>query len=88
VIALHVVVLRVFPHGFPKMALAQRDGLIETLGSDAENESLRVRIQLGAARRELHGLHIGELEKFAERVSEQWITIVDERAIDTPEAVP
>ena len=53
VIALHVVVLRVFPHGFPKMALAQRDDLIETLGADGENESLRVRIQVGAARREL-----------------------------------
>jgi hypothetical protein len=70
VIALRVVVLRVFPHDFTKMALAQRDDLIETLGSDGENESLRVRIQVGAARRELHGLHIGELEKFPERVSD------------------
>jgi hypothetical protein len=39
VIALRVVVLRVFPHDFTKMALAQRDDLIETLGSDGENES-------------------------------------------------
>jgi len=57
VIALRVVVLRVLPHGPSKMALAQRDDLIETLGSDGENESLRVRIQVGAASRELHGLH-------------------------------
>ncbi len=53
VIALKVVMLRVFFHDFPKVVLAQRDDLIETLGSDGENESLRVGIQVGAARREL-----------------------------------
>ena len=54
VIALKVVMLRVFFHGFPKVVLAQQDDLIETLGSDGENESLRVRIQIWASRWKLH----------------------------------
>jgi hypothetical protein len=42
VIALKVVVIRVFPHGFPKVALAQWNDLGQTLGFDGANESLRV----------------------------------------------
>ena len=53
--ALHGVGLGGLPHGAPKRALAQREDRIETLGSDRENESLRGRIPVGAARRELHG---------------------------------
>jgi len=42
VIALKVVMLCVFLHGFPKVALAQRDDLGQALGFDGANESLRV----------------------------------------------
>jgi hypothetical protein len=45
VVALRVVVLCVFPHGLAEMALTRRDDLIETLGSDGENESLLIERQ-------------------------------------------
>ena len=67
VVALKVVVIRVFPHGFPKVALAQWNDLGQTLGLDGANESLRVSVRIGAVRRELHGLHAGGLEKRYER---------------------
>jgi hypothetical protein len=44
-----VVVRHVLAHELSEMRFAQWDDLIETLGSDGENESLRVRIQVGAA---------------------------------------
>ena len=59
VIALKVVMLRVFFHGFPKVALAKWDDLGQTLGFDGANESLRVSIQIGASHWKLHCLHAG-----------------------------
>jgi hypothetical protein len=58
-----------------------------TLASDFENKSLRIRLQVGSARREFQSLQIGELEKFPERVSKQWITIVDEIASSNHESI-
>jgi hypothetical protein len=80
VIALKVVMLRVFLHGFSKVALAQRDELGQTLGFGGANEALRVSVQIGASHRKLHCLHAGGLEKLAERPCGQRIAVVDEIA--------
>ncbi len=56
VIALCVVVLRELSNRFPKVAFAQRDDLGQALGLDGANESLRVRVQVGAACWKLHCL--------------------------------
>ena len=87
VIALKVVMLCVFLHGFPKVALAQRDDLGQTLGFDGTNESLRVSIQIGASHRQLHCLHAGGLEKLPERPCEQRIAIVDEVESSVQESI-
>jgi hypothetical protein len=79
--------LRVFLHGFPKVALAQRNDLGQTLGLDGANESLRVGVQVGASRRELHCLDAARIEKLPERLCEQWIAIVDEVASSVQESI-
>ncbi len=46
-IALDVVVLGVCLHGRPKVTLAEWNDLGQAFGLDRENESLRIRIQVG-----------------------------------------
>jgi hypothetical protein len=49
VIALNVVMLRIFAHGFAKVTLAQRNNLFEALRLDGANESLGVGVQIWAS---------------------------------------
>jgi hypothetical protein len=86
VITLKVIVLRVFLHGRPKVALAEWDDLGQTLGLDGANESLRVGIQVGTAGWKLHRPHTGGSENFPERLCEQRIAIVDETASSLQES--
>ena len=87
VIALEVIVLRVFFHGFSKVALAQWNDLGQALGLDGANKSLRIRIQIGASRGKFHCLHAGGLEKLTECLREQRIAIVDEVASSVQESI-
>jgi hypothetical protein len=62
------------------MPLSQRDDLCQTPRLDGANESLRVGVQIRAARRKLHGLDARGFQDLAKRLREQRISIVNEVA--------
>jgi hypothetical protein len=65
-------------HGTPKMALPKRNQLVQAFGLDRQHEPLRVRVQVGAARRQLEAFHSLSAKDVAELVGEQRIPIMDQ----------
>ena len=62
----------------PKMLLSERDGLVETLGLDGQNETFRKGVQIGAACRQPQRLRTAVLEHLLEASCEQRISVRDQ----------
>ena len=62
----------------PKMALTEKDEVIQTLVFDGLHEPLRVGIAVRASRRDLQALHPSHSQDCFERFREQRIPVVDQ----------
>ena len=62
----------------PQVPLAEDDELVEALVSDRFHETLRVRVAVGAVRRNRHALHAAARQQHRPRLGEHRVPIVDQ----------
>jgi hypothetical protein len=78
VIPLGVVVHHVLTNRPPKVRFPDRDHLRQALRLDRSDESLGVRVQIGASAGEPDWMDAGALERCPKRLCEERITVVNE----------
>jgi hypothetical protein len=74
-----MIVLNELAHCASKMSLAKRNELFQALRLDRQDESLRVRVQVGTPRRQLDAFDSGSAKEGAELVGEQRVPIVNQK---------